>query len=132
MSLALGFHSVRLLVSHPSVNSAWRPVLYGFSLAYLFAPSTFSSVNIIEFVAGQPEWVKVAEKTILAAPFAFHSLNGLRHLAWDTGKCLSSLHPCPRCDGSDKCKVLTLKGAYRTGYAVLGATAVTTLALVLL
>ncbi|KAN0113787.1 hypothetical protein V8E52_007440 [Russula decolorans] len=89
-------------------------LLYGFSLAYLFAPSTFSSANIIEFAAGQPEWVKVAEKTVLAAPFAFHSLNGLRHLAWDTGK------------------FLTLKGAYRTGYAVLGATAVTTLALVLL
>jgi succinate dehydrogenase (ubiquinone) cytochrome b560 subunit len=73
-----------------SANSTWRSVLYGFSLAYLFAPSTFSSANIIEFAAGQPEWVKLAEKTILAAPFAFHSLNGLRHLAWDTGKCLSS------------------------------------------
>ena len=65
------------------------PVLYGFSLAYLVAPSTFSSVNIIEFAAGLPEWVKIVEKTVLAAPFAFHSLNGLRHLAWDTGKCLS-------------------------------------------
>lgn len=42
------------------------------------------------------------------------------------------LHPCSRCDDADKCKVLTLKGAYRTGYAVIGATAVTTLALVLL
>lgn len=117
---------------HPSANLAWSPVLYGFSLAYLFAPSTFSSANIIEFAAGQPEWVKFAEKTILAAPFAFHSLNGLRHLAWDTGKCLSYLHPCPRCDDADKFKVLTLKGAYRTGYVVLGATAVSTLALVLL
>jgi succinate dehydrogenase (ubiquinone) cytochrome b560 subunit len=89
----LGFHSVRPLFFHPSANSVWRSVLYGFSLAYLFAPSTFSSANIIEFAAGQPEWVKVAEKTILAAPFAFHSLNGLRHLAWDTGKCLSSSTP---------------------------------------
>ncbi|KAI0246074.1 cytochrome b subunit of succinate dehydrogenase, Sdh3p [Lactifluus subvellereus] len=89
-------------------------LLYGFSLAYLFAPSTFSSANIIEFAAGLPDWVKVVEKTILAAPFAFHSLNGLRHLAWDSGKFLS------------------LKGAYRTGYAVLGASAITTVALVLL
>lgn len=40
--------------------------------------------------------------------------------------------PLFACDDTDKCKVLTLKGAYRTGYAVLGATAVTTLALVLL
>jgi succinate dehydrogenase (ubiquinone) cytochrome b560 subunit len=89
----LGFHSVRLLLFHQSANLVWHPVLYGFSLAYLFAPSAFSSANIIEFAAGQPEWVKVAEKTILAAPFAFHSLNGLRHLAWDTGKCLSSSTP---------------------------------------
>jgi succinate dehydrogenase (ubiquinone) cytochrome b560 subunit len=63
-------------------------VLYGFSLAYLVAPSTFSSANIIEFAASLPEWVKIIEKTALAAPFAFHSLNGLRHLAWDSGKCL--------------------------------------------
>jgi len=88
-------------------------LLYGFSLAYLVAPSTFSSANIIEFAAGLPEWVKLVEKTVLAAPFAFHSLNGLRHLAWDSGKFLS------------------LKGAYRTGYAVLGATAISTVALVL-
>ena len=79
-----------LSISLPA-NSVWHPVLYGFSLAYLLAPSTFSSANVIEFVAGQPEWVRLAEKTILAAPFAFHSLNGLRHLAWDTGKCLSTL-----------------------------------------
>ncbi|KAF8274092.1 succinate dehydrogenase cytochrome b560 subunit [Lactarius quietus] len=88
-------------------------LLYGFSLAYLVAPTTFSSANIIELAAGLPEWVKVVEKTVLAAPFAFHSLNGLRHLAWDSGKFLS------------------LKGAYRTGYAVLGATAISTVALVL-
>ena len=73
-------------------------VLYGFSLAYLVAPSTFSSANIIEFAAGLPEWVKVVEKTILAAPFAFHSLNGLRHLAWDTGKCQLSHAPFYLCD----------------------------------
>ncbi|KAH9981899.1 SDHC, cytochrome b subunit of succinate dehydrogenase [Russula compacta] len=101
-------------IANRITGSGLSVLLYGFSLAYLFAPSTFSSANIIEFVASQPEWIKVAEKTILAAPFAFHSLNGLRHLAWDTGKFLS------------------LKGAYRTGYAVLGASAITTVALVLL
>jgi succinate dehydrogenase/fumarate reductase cytochrome b subunit len=36
--------------------------------------------------------VKYAGKAILALPFTFHSFNGLRHLAWDAGKCaLSSL-----------------------------------------
>ncbi|KAI9456789.1 succinate dehydrogenase cytochrome b560 subunit [Russula earlei] len=108
-------------------------LLYGFSLAYLFAPSTFSSTNIIEFAAGLPEWVKVAEKAILAAPFAFHSLNGLRHLAWDTGYCLfpSTLGP-NQLSLTILNKVLSLKGVYRTGYAVLGASAITTVALVLL
>ena len=108
-------------------------MLYGFSLAYLVAPSTFSSVNIIEFAAGLPEWFKIVEKTILAAPFAFHSLNGLRHLAWDAGKCLSSHFILPVDRKILKSTlVLSLKGAYRTGYAVLGATAISTVVLVLL
>lgn len=89
-------------------------LLYGFSLAYLIAPSTFSTANIVETVQALPESVKIAAKTILAAPFAFHSFNGLRHLAWDSGKLLS------------------LSGAYKSGYAVLGATAIGTIVLVLL
>ncbi|KAI6008908.1 hypothetical protein F5J12DRAFT_719305, partial [Pisolithus orientalis] len=87
----------------------------GLSLACLFPPGTFDSTHIVELIAGLPEHVKYAGKFILAAPFAFHSLNGLRHLAWDMGK------------------VLTVKSAYRAGYAlVLGATAVSTIALVLM
>ena len=61
-------------------------VLYAFSIAYLVAPETFASANIIDLVAGLPEVLKYAGKTILAAPFAYHFLNGLRHLAWDMGK----------------------------------------------
>ncbi|THH01691.1 hypothetical protein EW026_g1052 [Hermanssonia centrifuga] len=89
-------------------------LLYGYAIAYLAAPETFASVNVIEFIAGLPDAVKYAGKAILAAPFAFHSLNGLRHLGWDMGK------------------FITLKGAYTSGYAVLGATAVSTVALVLM
>jgi succinate dehydrogenase (ubiquinone) cytochrome b560 subunit len=62
-------------------------VLYSFSIAYLVAPGTFDSAHVVEFVAGLPEVVKYAGKAILAAPFAFHSFNGLRHLGWDMGKC---------------------------------------------
>jgi succinate dehydrogenase (ubiquinone) cytochrome b560 subunit len=62
-------------------------VLYGFSIAYLIAPTTFSSANVVETIAGLPEGVKYAGKAILAAPFAFHSFNGLRHLGWDMVKC---------------------------------------------
>lgn len=42
---------------------------------------------MIEFVAGLPEFVKTSAKVLLAAPFAFHGWNGVRHLVWDMGKC---------------------------------------------
>jgi succinate dehydrogenase (ubiquinone) cytochrome b560 subunit len=68
---------------------------------------------------------------ILAAPFAFHSLNGLRHLSWDMGKCTPFLTDIRL--GTDCTPiVLTVKGAYGTGYAVLGATALSTVALVMM
>ncbi|KAJ4493053.1 SDHC, cytochrome b subunit of succinate dehydrogenase [Lentinula edodes] len=86
-------------------------LLYGFSLAYLVAPGTFDSAHVIEFVHGLPDSVKYTGKFILALPFSFHSWNGIRHLLWDSGK------------------FLTVKGAYSTGYAVLGATAISTLVL---
>jgi len=88
-------------------------LLYGYCLAYLAAPGTFDSASVVEFVAGLPDAVKYGGKALLAAPFAFHSWNGLRHLAWDSGKFLS------------------LKGAYRSGYAVLGATAISTIVLLM-
>lgn len=69
--------------------SCVRAVLYGYALAYLAAPETFSSANVIELVHGLPEAVKYAGKVILAAPFSFHAFNGLRHLSWDVGKCKS-------------------------------------------
>jgi succinate dehydrogenase/fumarate reductase cytochrome b subunit len=68
-------------------------VLYGFSLAYLFAPGTFDSEHVVAFIGGLPDSVKYAGKVILAAPFAFHSWNGLRHLSWDMGKCTLSSRP---------------------------------------
>ncbi|KAF5347646.1 hypothetical protein D9757_013355 [Collybiopsis confluens] len=84
-------------------------LLYGFSIAYLVAPGTFDSTHVIEYVAGLPDAVKYAGKFVLALPFTFHSFNGLRHLGWDMGR------------------FVTLKGAYSTGYAVLGATGLSTL-----
>jgi len=88
--------------------------MYGYFLAYLAAPGTFDSVHVLEAISGFPEAVKYSAKAILAAPFAFHTLNGIRHLGWDVGK------------------FLTLKSSYQAGYAVLAATAVSTVALVLL
>ena len=55
-----------------------------------------------------PVFAKVGIKSLLAAPFSYHSWNGVRHLIWDTGR------------------MLDLKGVYRSGYVVLGLTAVST------
>jgi succinate dehydrogenase (ubiquinone) cytochrome b560 subunit len=84
---ALSARASPLVSSPPFSSLAGYIVLYGFSLAYLVAPGTFDSVHIVEFVAGLPDAAKYAGKALLAAPFAFHSLNGLRHLSWDMGKC---------------------------------------------
>ncbi|KDR73027.1 hypothetical protein GALMADRAFT_252436 [Galerina marginata CBS 339.88] len=101
-------------IANRATGGALSVLLYGFSIAYLIAPGTFDSAHVIEVIAGLPEGVKYAGKAILAAPFAFHSLNGLRHLSWDLVKFTS------------------VKGAYVTGYIVLGATAVSTVALTLI
>ncbi|KAF5359390.1 hypothetical protein D9756_002916 [Leucocoprinus leucothites] len=95
-------------IFHRITGTSLSILLYGFSLAYLVAPGTFDSAHIIEFVHGLPDAVKYAGKFVLALPFTFHSFNGVRHLLWDTGK------------------FMTVKGCYTSGYAVLGATAVST------
>jgi len=102
-------------IANRATGNGLSVLLYGFMISYLAAPligMPFSSLDVVELVGSLPESVKYAGKAILAAPFAFHSLNGLRHLAWDSGKFLS------------------LKGAYASGYAVLGASAVATVALI--
>lgn len=38
---------------------------------------------------GLPTAVKVGVKTLVAAPFAYHFWNGIRHLVWDSGRGLS-------------------------------------------
>lgn len=66
----------------------------------------FDATTLVSAFAALPVAVKVGLKAAMAFPFVFHSLNGVRHLVWDTGKELS------------------LKGVYKTGYAVLAGTAV--------
>lgn len=90
--------SVRRLNLAPWSRLTKKPVLYGYALAYLFVPGTFGSAQVIAFVAGMPTAVKYAGKFILAAPFAFHSLNGVRHLAWDLTKCTLSFFPVFLCN----------------------------------
>ncbi|KAJ7258268.1 hypothetical protein C8J57DRAFT_1234447 [Mycena rebaudengoi] len=44
-------------------------------------------VHVAEFVTTLRVDVKYAGKALLAAPFALHGLNGIRHLSWDLTKC---------------------------------------------
>ncbi|KZV97489.1 cytochrome b560 subunit of succinate dehydrogenase [Exidia glandulosa HHB12029] len=91
-------------------------LLYGFSIAYLVGPLAgmpFDSAAVVDLVHSLPEWFKLSAKVLLAGSFSFHSFNGLRHLAWDMTK------------------FMTVRGAYMTGYGVLGVSALSTVALVL-
>jgi hypothetical protein len=70
-----------------------------------------------------PVWLKTSGKFIISLPFFFHSYNGIRHLVWDTGRggYIDSDYRYP----ADLFYLaMTLKGVYSTGYAVLAATAV--------
>ncbi|KAM9909033.1 hypothetical protein OXX69_005816 [Metschnikowia pulcherrima] len=66
----------------------------------------FDSAVLVSAFAGLPFAAKFAAKAAMAYPFVFHAFNGIRHLVWDLGKELS------------------ISGVYRTGYAVVAATAV--------
>lgn len=71
------------------LTSCPTAVLYAFSIAYLAGPVVgipVDSAHIVELAQTLPEWLKLSGKTLLAAPFAFHALNGVRHLAWDSVK----------------------------------------------
>lgn len=66
----------------------------------------FETSTLVGAFAALPFAVKLLAKAAMVFPFVFHSLNGVRHIVWDFGK------------------ELTLSGVYRTGYIVMGATAV--------
>jgi len=85
---------------------------YAFACSYLAAPAFgvgFDSADLIAYYSSLPQWFKYSAKMILAAPFWFHTFNGLRHLCWDMGY------------------LLELKTAYTAGYIVIGLTGVATL-----
>lgn len=48
------------------------------------------SASIAAAVGGLPEVVKVGAKFLVAWPFTFHALNGVRHLVWDVGVALKN------------------------------------------
>jgi succinate dehydrogenase (ubiquinone) cytochrome b560 subunit len=65
-------------------------VLYGFSISYIAGPvfgMPFDTAAIVNLVQALPSWFVLTGKGLIAASFAFHSFNGLRHLGWDMGRC---------------------------------------------
>ncbi len=86
--------------------------LYIFGIAYLVAPTVgwhLETASMVAAVAAWPAAVKVGVKAFFAAPFFFHSFNGLRHMVWDAGYGFkNSVH-------------------IRTGWSVVALTAATTL-----
>ncbi|KAI8992006.1 succinate dehydrogenase cytochrome b560 subunit [Mycotypha africana] len=100
--------------AHRVTGAALGGLFYLSAMAYVAAPAfgvTIDTASIISSVAAAPFAAKFAAKTIVGFPFVFHCLNGIRHLVWDATK------------------MLDIKDVYRSGYAVLGATAVGTIAL---
>lgn len=62
---------------------------YLFGSAYLVAPLLgwhLDSATIAAAFGAWPVAAKVAAKFVVAMPVMFHSINGLRHLVWDTGR----------------------------------------------
>lgn len=98
--------------AHRITGVALTGALYVFLYAYLGAPLIgmgFDSNSLAQAFGALPLVAKLPLKFLASFPFTYHSYNGLRHLIWDTAK------------------ELTLKGVYRTGYAVLGLSCATSL-----
>ncbi|KAL4883026.1 hypothetical protein BJY04DRAFT_31881 [Aspergillus karnatakaensis] len=91
--------------------------LYLFATAYLASPLLgwhLESASIAAAFATLPIVAKVGIKSFFALPFTFHSLNGLRHLMWDTGR------------------GITNKQVIQTGWTVVGLSVASALFLALL
>lgn len=86
--------------------------VYGVTASY--GLGLVDTASLVELYSALPVIAKVSLKTLATLPFSFHLWNGVRHLIWDAGYCAN------------------IVGVYKTGYAVLGLTAITSLALLVL
>ncbi|KAG0306840.1 cytochrome b subunit of succinate dehydrogenase, Sdh3p [Linnemannia gamsii] len=102
---------------HRVTGGAVAVGFYAGAVGYAVAPMVgmgFDAAAITSVIATVPVGAKIAAKFIVAYPFTYHCLNGIRHLAWDTTR------------------FMTIKGVYQTGYAVLGLSTVSAVALALI
>ena len=90
---------------------------YVFGTLYLIAPYIglhMESAVMAASFAAWPVALKLFTKALVAFPFTFHCLNGLRHLTWDTATMIKN------------------KQVQQTGWAVLGLSVVSALGLALM
>ncbi|RAO71682.1 uncharacterized protein BHQ10_007694 [Talaromyces amestolkiae] len=102
---------------HRITGSVASGALYTFAAAYLVAPVFgwhLESASIAAAFGSLPFAAKFLVKLGLAMPFTYHSINGVRHLLWDTGR------------------FLTNKQVIQTGWAMIGLSTISALALALL
>ncbi|KAK5129080.1 hypothetical protein LTR08_003924 [Meristemomyces frigidus] len=90
---------------------------YLFGVSYLLAPYFGWHLSTEVLVAAFAKWpaiLQVLTKFVVSMPFTFHSFNGLRHLTWDMAS------------------MLTNKQVNQTGWAVVGLSVVSAIALAIL
>ncbi|CAI7577247.1 unnamed protein product [Penicillium bialowiezense] len=102
---------------HRITGFALSGSLYLWATAYLASPAFgwhLESASMVASFGALPVAAKVIFKSILALPFTYHSMNGLRHLLWDTGR------------------GLTNPAIIKTGWAVVGLSVASALGLALI
>jgi succinate dehydrogenase (ubiquinone) cytochrome b560 subunit len=76
-------------IGHRITGTGLATLIYGFGLYYAMIGPSAVTEQLAMAVASAPTAMVVSGKFILSLPFFFHTLNGVRHLVWDTGSALS-------------------------------------------
>ncbi|KAI8590602.1 succinate dehydrogenase cytochrome b560 subunit [Geranomyces variabilis] len=93
-------------IMHRATGGAGSAIFYSGAIWYALAP--FHSATVVNLAHSLPVPMIIAAKVLLAGPIVYHSLNGIRHLTWDTAKALK------------------VPDVFNTGYIVLAGTAIGT------
>ena len=91
-------------IGHRLTGAFHSTLIYGlgcsFALASFYGDTALMYTGLVQSVDNVPLPIVYLSKGLLSFPFVYHSLNGVRHLVWDAGYCLS------------------LRGVYATGWMV--------------
>lgn len=103
------------------------------ALPYTPIGEVLSTASLVHYAEMAPYWLKLTIKAPLAAAASYHTWNGFRHLAWDMGYCkyyfkADDVHIADLLFSAG----MSMKGIYRSGYAVIGISALTTVGLCML